>query len=171
MTESCKPELAIADIIFGEGSNQSLEGKYALGYFLISEAVKGNRTLCEELNYRMPGGDLKYSSMHKALKARKQREKTTYSQNLQEAKVFWETYRDQYHQMSKYNHYITLDLAIHKPPHWFKHYIVQYKIIGDHVFADLDFKNKHQVRKSGKYAANYQKLVAEINRLRRNSEK
>ena len=67
-SETCNNVEAVADIMFGEGENQTLDAKYSLAYFLISQSIQNKRTLCEELKYRMPGGALKYSSMYNNLK-------------------------------------------------------------------------------------------------------
>ena len=158
----CNNIEAVTDIMFGEGENQTLEGKYALANFLVSEAIKSNRTLCEELSYKMPGGALKYSSMYKNLNRLKQKRLTSYKQIQQEANYYWQTKQYlNYITMLKFNHYITLTLAKNNPPSWFKYYIVDYKIIGDHVFVNLDFKNKEQIKQSGKYLSNYRSLVME----------
>lgn len=163
----CNQVNAISDIMFGEGENQSLSAKKDLGYFLISEASKSGRTLCQELNYRMPGGDLKYSSMHKNLNKLKEARASSYKIIKEQAENFWKEDKDNYRKMSKYNHYITLSLAKNRPPSWFKYYIRSYYISGDHVFADLDFRNKHQTRKSGKYLPNYNRLIKDINALKK----
>lgn len=167
ISPSCNQVNAISDIMFGEGENQSLSAKKDLGYFLISEASKSGRTLCQELNYRMPGGDLKYSSMHKNLNKLKEDRASSYKIIREQAENFWKEDRDNYRKMSKYNHYITLSLAKNRPPSWFKYYIRSYYISGDHVFADLDFRNKHQARKSGKYLPNYNRLIKDINALKK----
>ena len=167
ISPSCNQVNAISDIMFGEGENQSLSAKKDLGYFLISEASKSGRTLCQELNYRMPGGDLKYSSMHKNLNKLKEARASSYKIIKEQAKNFWKEDKDNYRKMSKYNHYITLSLAKNRPPSWFKYYIRSYYISGDHVFADLDFRNKHQTRKSGKYLPNYNRLIKDINALKK----
>lgn len=167
ISPSCNQVNAISDIMFGEGENQSLSAKKDLGYFLISEASKSGRTLCQELNYRMPGGDLKYSSMHKNLNKLKEDRASSYKIIKEQAENFWREDKDNYRKMSKYNHYITLSLAKNRPPSWFKYYIRSYYISGDHVFADLDFRNKHQTRKSGKYLPNYNRLVKDINALKK----
>lgn len=167
ISPSCNQVNAISDIMFGEGENQSLSAKKDLGYFLISEASKSGRTLCQELNYRMPGGDLKYSSMHKNLNKLKEDRASSYKIIREQAENFWKEDRDNYRKMSKYNHYITLSLAKNHPPSWFKYYIRSYYISGDHVFADLDFRNKHQARKSGKYLPNYNRLIKDINALKK----
>ena len=161
-SKSCNNIQAIADIMFGEGENQTYEAKRDLGYFLISESIKGNRTLCEELKYRMPGGALKYSSMHANLGKLKHRRAKSYAKIYKEAERFWAEDKLGYKVMSSYNHYIANRLALRNPPSWFKYYIVKYKISGDHVFVDLDFKDKHQTRKSGKYLNNYKKLIEEL---------
>ena len=83
-SKSCNNIQAIADIMFGEGENQTYEAKRDLGYFLISESIKGNRTLCEELKYRMPGGALKYSSMHANLGKLKHRRAKSYAKIYKE---------------------------------------------------------------------------------------
>lgn len=160
--KSCNSIQAIADIMFGEGENQPLYAKYDLGYFLISEAKKENRTLCEELKHRKPGGALKYSSMHANLKNLKNKRAKSYAKILEEAEDFWNNHKQNYPSMEQYNHYITLKKAKNSPPEWFKYYIVKYKISGDHVFVDLDFKDKHKVKSSGKYLKNYQKLLKDI---------
>lgn len=167
ISPSCNQVNAISDIMFGEGENQSLSAKKDLGYFLISEASKSGRTLCQELNYRMPGGDLKYSSMHKNLNKLKEDRASSYKIIKEQAENFWKEDKDNYRKMSKYNHYITLSLAKNRPPSWFKYYIRSYYISGDHVFADLDFRNKHQTRKSGKYLPNYNRLIKDINALKK----
>lgn len=167
ISPSCNQVNAISDIMFGEGENQSLSAKKDLGYFLISEASKSGRTLCQELNYRMPGGDLKYSSMHKNLNKLKEARASSYKIIKEQAENFWKEDKDNYRKMSKYNHYITLSLAKNRPPSWFKYYIRSYYISGDHVFADLDFRNKHQTRKSGKYLPNYNRLIKDINALKK----
>lgn len=167
ISPSCNQVNAISDIMFGEGENQSLSAKKDLGYFLISEASKSGRTLCQELNYRMPGGDLKYSSMHKNLNKLKEDRASSYKIIREQAENFWKEDKDNYRKMSKYNHYITLSLAKNRPPSWFKYYIRSYYISGDHVFADLDFRNKHQARKSGKYLPNYNRLIKDINALKK----
>lgn len=167
ISPSCNQINAISDIMFGEGENQSLSAKKDLGYFLISEASKSGRTLCQELNYRMPGGDLKYSSMHKNLNKLKEDRASSYKIIREQAENFWKEDKDNYRKMSKYNHYITLSLAKNRPPSWFKYYIRSYYISGDHVFADLDFRNKHQARKSGKYLPNYNRLIKDINALKK----
>lgn len=167
ISPSCNQVNAISDIMFGEGENQSLSAKKDLGYFLISEASKSGRTLCQELNYRMPGGDLKYSSMHKNLNKLKEARASSYKIIREQAENFWKEDKDNYRKMSKYNHYITLSLAKNRPPSWFKYYIRSYYISGDHVFADLDFRNKHQTRKSGKYLPNYNRLIKDINALKK----
>lgn len=167
ISSSCNQVNAISDIMFGEGENQSLSAKKDLGYFLISEASKSGRTLCQELNYRMPGGDLKYSSMHKNLNKLKEDRASSYKIIKEQAENFWREDKDNYRKMSKYNHYITLSLAKNRPPSWFKYYIRSYYISGDHVFADLDFRNKHQTRKSGKYLPNYNRLIKDINALKK----
>lgn len=167
ISPSCNQVNAISDIMFGEGENQSLSAKKDLGYFLISEASKSGRTLCQELNYRMPGGDLKYSSMHKNLNKLKEARASSYKIIREQAENFWKEDKDNYRKMSKYNHYITLSLAKNRPPSWFKYYIRSYYISGDHVFADLDFRNKHQARKSGKYLPNYNRLIKDINALKK----
>lgn len=167
ISPSCNQVNAISDIMFGEGENQSLSAKKDLGYFLISEASKSGRTLCQELNYRMPGGDLKYSSMHKNLNKLKEARASSYKIIKEQAENFWREDKDNYRKMSKYNHYITLSLAKNRPPSWFKYYIRSYYISGDHVFADLDFRNKHQTRKSGKYLPNYNRLIKDINALKK----
>lgn len=167
ISHSCNQVNAISDIMFGEGENQSLSAKKDLGYFLISEASKSGRTLCQELNYRMPGGDLKYSSMHKNLNKLKEARASSYKIIKEQAENFWREDKDNYRKMSKYNHYITLSLAKNRPPSWFKYYIRSYYISGDHVFADLDFRNKHQTRKSGKYLPNYNRLIKDINALKK----
>lgn len=167
ISPSCNQVNAISDIMFGEGENQSLSAKNDLGYFLISEASKSGRTLCQELNYRMPGGDLKYSSMHKNLNKLKEARASSYKIIKEQAENFWREDKDNYRKMSKYNHYITLSLAKNRPPSWFKYYIRSYYISGDHVFADLDFRNKHQARKSGKYLPNYNRLIKDINALKK----
>lgn len=167
ISPSCNQANAISDIMFGEGENQSLSAKKDLGYFLISEASKSGRTLCQELNYRMPGGDLKYSSMHKNLNKLKEDRASSYKIIREQAENFWKEDKDNYRKMSKYNHYITLSLAKNRPPSWFKYYIRSYYISGDHVFADLDFRNKHQTRKSGKYLPNYNRLIKDINALKK----
>lgn len=167
ISPSCNQVNAISDIMFGEGENQSLSAKKDLGYFLISEASKSGRTLCQELNYRMPGGDLKYSSMHKNLNKLKEARASSYKIIKEQAENFWREDKDNYRKMSKYNHYITLSLAKNRPPSWFKYYIRSYYISGDHVFADLDFRNKHQARKSGKYLPNYNRLIKDINALKK----
>lgn len=167
ISHSCNQVNAISDIMFGEGENQSLSAKKDLGYFLISEASKSGRTLCQELNYRMPGGDLKYSSMHKNLNKLKEARASSYKIIKEQAENFWKEDKDNYRKMSKYNHYITLSLAKNRPPSWFKYYIRSYYISGDHVFADLDFRNKHQTRKSGKYLPNYNRLIKDINALKK----
>lgn len=167
ISPSCNQVNAISDIMFGEGENQSLSAKKDLGYFLISEASKSGRTLCQELNYRMPGGDLKYSSMHKNLNKLKEDRASSYKMIREQAENFWKEDKDNYRKMSKYNHYITLSLAKNRPPSWFKYYIRSYYISGDHVFADLDFRNKHQARKSGKYLPNYNRLIKDINALKK----
>ena len=159
---NCNEVQAVADIMFGEGENQPLYAKKDLGYFLISEAKKNNRSLCRELNYRMPGGHLKYTSMHSNLKIRKKNRKESYKNISAIAKEFWEKDRNNYKKIEKYNHYITLDLAYRNPPKWFKYYIVEYYISGDHVFVNLDFENKKETRISGKYLNNYKSLVKEI---------
>lgn len=158
----CSEVIAISEIMFGEAENQTLESKHALGHFLISEAIKNNRTLCEEAYYRKPGGALKYSSMINDFKTRRAKRSASYIQILDEAKEFWNTKRKDYEYMSKYNHYITLKLAKLNPPSWFKYYIVDYKIYGDHVFVNLDFKNKDTTRETGKYLNNYNTLIKEI---------
>lgn len=167
ISPSCNQVNAISDIMFGEGENQSLSAKKDLGYFLISEASKSGRTLCQELNYRMPGGDLKYSSMHKNPNKLKEARASSYKIIKEQAENFWKEDKDNYRKMSKYNHYITLSLAKNRPPSWFKYYIRSYYISGDHVFADLDFRNKHQTRKSGKYLPNYNRLIKDINALKK----
>ena len=167
ISPSCNQVNAISDIMFGEGENQSLSAKKDLGYFLISEASKFGRTLCQELNYRMPGGDLKYSSMHKNLNKLKEARASSYKIIKEQAENFWREDKDNYRKMSRYNHYITLSLAKNRPPSWFKYYIRSYYISGDHVFADLDFRNKHQTRKSGKYLPNYNRLIKDINALKK----
>lgn len=167
ISPSCNQVNAISDIMFGEGENQSLSAKKDLGYFLISEASKSGRTLCQELNYRMPGGDLKYSSMHKNLNKLKEDRASSYKIIREQAENFWKEDKNNYRKMSKYNHYITLSLAKNRPPSWFKYYIRSYYISGDHVFADLDFRNKHQTRKSGKYLPNYNRLIKDINALKK----
>lgn len=167
ISPSCNQVNAISDIMFGEGENQSLSAKKDLGYFLISEASKSGRTLCQELNYRMPGGDLKYSSMHKNLNKLKEARASSYKIIREQAENFWKEDKDNYRKMSKYNHYITLSLAKNRPPSWFKYYIRSYYISGDHVFADLDFRNKHQTKKSGKYLPNYNRLIKDINALKK----
>lgn len=167
ISPSCNQVNAISDIMFGEGENQSLSAKKDLGYFLISEASKSGRTLCQELNYRMPGGDLKYSSMHKNLNKLKEDRASSYKIIREQAENFWKEDKDNYRKMSKYNHYITLSLAKNRPPSWFKYYIRSYYISGDHVFADLDFRNKHRARKSGKYLPNYNRLIKDINALKK----
>lgn len=167
ISPSCNQVNAISDIMFGEGENQSLSAKKDLGYFLISEASKSGRTLCQELNYRMPGGDLKYSSMHKNLNKLKEDRSSSYKIIREQAENFWKEDKNNYRKMSKYNHYITLSLAKNRPPSWFKYYIRSYYISGDHVFADLDFRNKHQARKSGKYLPNYNRLIKDINALKK----
>ncbi len=167
ISPSCNQVNAISDIMFGEGENQSLSAKKDLGYFLISEASKSGRTLCQELNYRMPGGDLKYSSMHKNLNKLKEDRASSYKIIREQAENFWKEDKNNYRKMSKYNHYITLSLAKNRPPSWFKYYIRSYYISGDHVFADLDFRNKHQARKSGKYLPNYNRLIKDINALKK----
>lgn len=167
ISPSCNQVNAISDIMFGEGENQSLSAKKDLGYFLISEASKSGRTLCQELNYRMPGGDLKYSSMHKNLNKLKEDRAGSYKIIREQAENFWKEDKNNYRKMSKYNHYITLSLAKNRPPSWFKYYIRSYYISGDHVFADLDFRNKHQARKSGKYLPNYNRLIKDINALKK----
>lgn len=167
ISPSCNQVNAISDIMFGEGENQSLSAKKDLGYFLISEASKSGRTLCQELNYRMPGGDLKYSSMHKNLNKLKEDRASSYKIIKEQAENFWKEDKNNYRKMSKYNHYITLSLAKNRPPSWFKYYIRSYYISGDHVFADLDFRNKHQARKSGKYLPNYNRLIKDINALKK----
>lgn len=167
ISPSCNQVNAISDIMFGEGENQSLSAKKDLGYFLISEASKSGRTLCQELNYRMPGGDLKYSSMHKNLNKLKEDRASSYKIIREQAENFWKEDKDNYRKMSKYNHYITLSLAKNRPPSWFKYYIRSYYISGDHVFADLDFRNRHQTRKSGKYLPNYNRLIKDINALKK----
>lgn len=160
--KGCNEVDAIADIMFGEGENQPLQGKKDLGWFLISEANKAGRSLCKELNYRMPGGHLKYTSMHSNLKNKKADRPKSYANIKEIAKEFWKNDADKYHKMDRFNHYITLDLAKKRPPKWFKYYIVEYYISGDHVFVNLDFKDKVKTKKSGKYLPNYQKLLKEI---------
>lgn len=162
-SSSCNNVNAITDIMFGEGENQTLEGKYALANFLVSEAIKNDRTLCEELSYKMPGGALKYSSMYKNLKELKQKRISSYKQIQYEANYYWQNkHYLNYVTMLKFNHYITLTLAKNNPPSWFKYYIVDYKIIGDHVFVNLDFRNKERVKQTGKYLSNYNKLVSNL---------
>ena len=159
-SETCNNVEAVADIMFGEGENQTLDAKYSLAYFLISQSIQNNRTLCEELKYRMPGGALKYSSMYNNLKKLKKQRATSYANILKQAEEFWNNKEYlNYNKMDKYNHYITVSLAKHNPPKWFKYYIVDYKVSGDHVFVNLDFKDKE----SRKYAANYQKMVSTFN--------
>ena len=164
-SESCNNVQAIADIMFGEGENQDYKAKKDLGYFLISESIKNNRTLCEELKYRMPGGALKYSSMHKNLNNLKIKRAKSYAKIYKEAEKFWIEDKDNYKKMNKYNHYIATKLALRNPPSWFKYYIIDYKISGDHVFVNLDFRNKHQIKRSGKYLNTYKKLVNEIKQI------
>ena len=167
ISPSCNQIDAIADIMFGEGENQSLSAKKDLGLFLISEASKSGRTLCQELNYRMPGGHLKYSSMHKNINQLKKKRAQSYALIKEQAKEFWASDKDGYKKMNKYNHYITLSLAKKRPPSWFKYYIKSYYISGDHVFAELDFKNKNVVRKTGKYLPNYNQLLKDIRNLKK----
>ena len=156
-SKTCNNVEAIADIMFGEGENQTLDAKYSLAYFLINQSILNNRTLCEELTYRMPGGALKYSSMHSNLKNLKRQRAKSYANILSQAKTFWQNKEYlNYKKMQNFNHYITIKMAINNPPEWFKYYIIGYKVSGDHVFVNLDFKDK----KAKKYTANYWKMVS-----------
>ena len=154
-SSTCNNINAIADIMFGEGENQTLDAKYALAKFLISESIKNDRTLCQELTYKMSGGALKYSSMHKNLNKLKKKRAKSYEKIREEAKQFWNNKEYlNYKDMEKFNHYITLKLAKNNPPKWFKYYIVEYKLYGDHIFVNLDFKHK-----SKRYIENYKKIA------------
>ena len=140
--QKCNEVTAIADIMFGEGENQTLNAKLDLARFLYSESIKSNISVCEELTIRKPGGALKYSSMHISLDIRKQKNYTKYQETLKLAEDSLEDIKKSYHKMSPYDHYITIDLAVKRPPHWFKDYITAYTFSGDHVFAKLDFTKK-----------------------------
>lgn len=167
VSNSCNNIQAIADIMFGEGENQTLPAKYDLGYFLINESIKDGKTLCEELKIRMPGGALKYSSMHHNLKYLKKKRAKSYQNIYQQAKVFWNNHREKFSSIQAYNHYITTRKARFSPPEWFKYYIVSYKISGDHVFVNLDFEKKKEIKASGKYMKNYYKMIQDIKKGRK----
>lgn len=160
--ESCDNIKTITDIMFGEGENQPLKAKEDLAYFLISESLKENRTLCQELHFRMPGGALKYSSTHHKFEYRKSERKKVYNQIRSEAETFWSEKRTGYKKMWRYNHFLTKKRAVSDPPSWFKYYIVSYKFSGDHVFIEADFSNIVKDKKSGKYLGNYWKIVKDI---------
>jgi len=158
-SETCNNVEAIADIMFGEGENQSIQAKHNLAYFLISESIKGDRTLCEELRYRMPGGALKYSSMFDNLRNLKNRRPSSYQNNINIAQEFWKSKKYlNYRSMYRYNHFITIHLARNNPPEWFKYYITDYKFSGDHVFVNLNFENKKEKR----YIGNYWKMISDL---------
>lgn len=136
---SCNEVIAFADIMFGEGENQSYNAKLDLARFLYSESLKYDRTVCDELHSRKPGGALKYSSVHGSLEIRKKKNKKYYEEIIKMAENEIHNIKLTFNHISEYNHYITLNLAKNNPPKWFKHYIVSYYISGDHVFANLDF--------------------------------
>jgi hypothetical protein len=137
---SCNEVEAFADIMFGEGENQSYEAKLDLARFLYSESLKYDRDVCDELHSRKPGGALKYSSVHGSLDIRKSKNKKYYEEVLKMAEKEIHNIKLTFNKISEYNHYITINLAKNRPPKWFKQYIVSYYISGDHVFANLDFK-------------------------------
>lgn len=139
----CNEAVAMADIMFGEGENQPLDAKLDLARFLYSESIKSNISMCEELAIRKPGGALKYSSMHISLDIRKQKNYKKYQETLELAQNSLEDIKKSYQKMSPYDHYITIDLAVKRPPHWFKDYITKYTFSGDHVFVNLDFTHKN----------------------------
>lgn len=139
----CDEVIAFADMMFGEGENQTFYSKLDLARFLYSESLKNDISVCAELHSVKNGGAPKYSSMNKSLNLRKNKNRKEYDEVLEFSRQSVEVIHTTYSYMSEYDHYITIDMAKNNPPTWFKEYIIVYKISGDHVFVKLDFNKKN----------------------------
>jgi len=132
--------------IYAEAGNDNYKGMRAVGMFTYNEAKKGKRTICQEMKYKMSGGAFKYSWQDNEKYFYNRRYKNNaecYKYNLAVA-IAKNILNEPAGLKKRYNHYITVELAKSKNvPRWFRNYIVNYKIIGKHVFAELDFKNRN----------------------------
>lgn len=142
-SRECDEVIAFADMMFGEGENQTFYSKLDLARFLYSESLKNDTSVCMELHSIKHGGAPKYSSMNKSLNLRKNKNRKEYDEVLEFSRQSVELIHTTYSYMSEYDHYITIEMAKNNPPIWFKEYIIVYKISGDHVFVKLDFNKKN----------------------------
>lgn len=162
---NCDEVRAFADIMFGEGENQTEEAKLDLAKFLYSESLKDQVDVCTELYIKKSGGAFKYSSMHHNLQVRKQKNPLEYKKVFIFALMSYNYIKFTYQSIEKYNHYITKHLAFTNPPHWFKNYIIDYKVSGDHIFVNLDFQYKY--KEPNRYRKNYELMVKKIKNAER----
>lgn len=148
--------------IYGEhGQRGNFEGRLNVGAFMMNEAVKNHRTLCDEVASRKEGGALTYSFyrykeavLNRSHKNRLERHAWSECHGIATQFLMTPMYDDMLVKRKKYTNYITVKLAKH-PPRWFKDYIVSYEIDGSHVMAELDFTSKRP--------ENYQKLLLDLN--------
>lgn len=140
-------EQTLARMIFGEGEGLPLEERRQLGRFLVSEAVKNQRTLCEEYNYKYPKGSYRYSS---SIIVDKRINKNEASKKIFGTNVV--IARNELLQFNRnpriiddikhYDSFVTVELAYYRPQKWFLNHIEDYVIAGAHVFMRLNHKEK-----------------------------
>lgn len=146
-----QPEVdCLAWAIYGEYGNGNFKRKEEQGLFIISEAIRIGRPLCKETHARMPrlynkkkkkwtGGGYKYSWLYDRDKV----EGRLYSGDEAERESFdtsnaiadrlaWQAAHGEL-ELNPFNQYITVEMAIRKPPSWMKYYMTSYKIKGAHV--------------------------------------
>lgn len=143
VTKNCNEKqtiYALADLVFGEANTLKVEERLDVVRFVVSEAIRNNRSICEEKIAKAgskPTSAYRYTSVY-TVESKKQKWAKSYIQQVKWVKsIFRKNIK-----IVEYNHYITVDLAVRRPPDWFKFYIKDYSVTGAHVFVLLDFKDK-----------------------------
>lgn len=143
---------ALADLVFGEANTLPDEQKMDVVRFVVSEAIRNNRSICEEKIAKAgsrPTSAYRYTSVY-TVESKKQKWQNSYKRQVE-----WvESLFNKNIEVVKYDHFITVDLARTKPPRWFKYHIKEFNVTGAHVFVLLDFRDKQ--------LEGYNKLMKEI---------
>ena len=131
---------AMSDLVFGEANGLPESQRFDIVRFVVSEAIKNNRSICEEKVAKAgskPTSTYRYTSVY-TVESKKQKWGKSYLQQVEWVKSIMNTKFE----IVPYDHFITVDLAKKNPPSWFKFHIKEFNITGAHVFVSLDFKSK-----------------------------
>lgn len=138
-------EIVLAKMIYGEGGSLRVAEKSQLGRFLVSEAVKNQRTICEEYYYKYPKGSYRYSSsiIVDSQINRSEASKKAFSTNVEIARnelLQFNRNKRSIDDIKHYDSFVTVELAYNRPQDWFKNHIEAFYIAGAHVFMRLNPK-------------------------------